>query len=166
VACKKMKRKLGKKVRAGSMTVDEARARLGRTVAQKSYGSAWSTWPEQAAVSPPREPDWEYVLEAARAKIVLPPRPQVAKVRKTAAQKRYDRDMAPAREAIAKALNCTTTLAPPAAPVVVKQLSQPERATVAEFRRLAGVTRDPFKREYYNDQVARITGETFTWGAV
>lgn len=46
MAGKKLRRRLYKKVLAGTMTVDEARARLGRHVAQKSYGSAWSTWPE------------------------------------------------------------------------------------------------------------------------
>lgn len=161
---KKLRRRLYKKVLAGTMTVDEVRARLGRDVAQKSYGSAWSTWPEQSPAYQPREPDWEYLLEAARTKIPVP-QPQISKVNK--AHKRYDRHIAPVREMLAKALACSTVLsAAPAASVVVKQLSGPERAMVAALeQRLVRVAGDPALREGIKDQIAQITGLPYT-GAV
>jgi hypothetical protein len=43
VSRKKKLRKLGMKVLSGKLTVDEARARLGRTVSQKSAGPAFIT---------------------------------------------------------------------------------------------------------------------------
>ena len=45
---KALKRKLGKRVLSGKLTVDEARARLGRATVQKS---AWSTWPAQPSTA-------------------------------------------------------------------------------------------------------------------
>lgn len=86
------------------------------------------------------------------------PQPPITKVNK--AQKQYDRQIAPVREVIAKALASSTVLpAPPAAPVVVKQLSGPQRAIVAALeQRLVRVAGDPALREGIKDQIARITG--------
>ncbi len=116
MAGKRLRRKLGKKVLAGQMTVDEARVWLGRASVQKSYGSAWSTWPEQGPAYRPREPDEEYVREAARSKVVWPQQPSPAVLTKAAktAQKRYDQQMAPVWEMIAKGLGASTFPAPPA----------------------------------------------------
>ena len=44
-----MRKKLGKKVLSGSMTVDEARAKLGRQFAQKGAGEE----PVQKSAAPP-----------------------------------------------------------------------------------------------------------------
>lgn len=50
---KKMRRKLGKKILSGKMTVDEARAHLGRQFAQKGDGEPQEAVQKSAALSPP-----------------------------------------------------------------------------------------------------------------
>jgi hypothetical protein len=154
---KKLKRKLGKKVLAGELTVDEARARLGRAVVRKSAGTAWSTWPAQAGTMVPREPDEEYVLEAVRAQVPGPDRPSPRMVEK--ARRRHDQDMAPFRVAVAKGLHASTFPALPPAPAAARQLSPAEQQIVTGLRgHLALVGHDPARREAIGDQIARLTG--------
>ena len=86
---KALKRKLGKKVLAGKLTVGEARARLGREMAQrvqKSARAAWPVQPEPAQLRPePRyQGDEEYIRSAFRPIA----RPAVAKSRTAAAPAR------------------------------------------------------------------------------
>ena len=61
---KALKRKLGKKVLAGKLTVGEARARLGREMAQRVQKSARPAWPPQPQPAPqPRyQGDDEYIM--------------------------------------------------------------------------------------------------------
>ena len=173
-AIKRRRAKFAKKVINGSMTVAEAwnrmdraeqgrRARLARQVS-KSAGSTRAA--PATEYQPGREAEF---MHSAFRPMAPPPQPTtIQKARQTAFDRQYDQAVAPIREFIAKARgSAAVPLAPAPAPgLVVKQLSQPERAMVAEFRRFAAVTDDPFKREYYSDQIARITGETFTWGVL
>ena len=54
---KKMRKKLGKKVLSGKMTVDEARSRMGRQFAQKAAEPAEAAVAEVGSVAAPSRPD-------------------------------------------------------------------------------------------------------------
>jgi hypothetical protein len=88
------KRKPGNKVLSGQVTVDEARAGLP---SRNPIGLPGRPGPSRPGYQP-REPDWECVREAARAKVVMPQQfnPVITKVAKTA-QKRYGQQMAAMR---------------------------------------------------------------------
>lgn len=175
---KVMKRKFGRKVIDGSMTLADAwnrleraelekrarRARQGRLVGK----SAGSGWPAPAAeYQPGREAEY---MQSAFGPLVPPLQPTtIQKARQNAADRQYEQAMGPVREFIAKASQpAAVSLAPAPAPgLVVKQLSQPERAMVAELRRqLARVAHIPARREEVHAQILRITGDPFTTGAV
>ena len=165
---KALKRKLGKKVLAGKLTVGEARARLGREMAQRVQKSARPSWQPQPQPAPrPRyQGDDEYIMSAFRVPI---PRPAVTKSQKAAAPS------APGRQQLlAKALADTmrdladlSVPSPQAArrPMALKQLSSVERAMLAELRQeLDRVAHIPSRREALNAEIARMTG--FTPGGV
>jgi hypothetical protein len=69
-AKKKMRKKLGKKVLSGAMTVDEARSRLGRNVSQKAAELAKQ---EQIEALTEQVDKGIITVDEARAKIGLPP---------------------------------------------------------------------------------------------
>ena len=75
---KKMRKKLGKKVLAGEMTVDEARAKMGRQFAQKAAEPTMEELTEQV---------WkgEITINAARAKLGLAPFGEPETAQKSAA---------------------------------------------------------------------------------
>ncbi len=149
---KALKRKLGKKVLAGKLTVGEARARLGREVAQRAQKSARPAWLAQPQPAPQLryQGDDEFIRTAFRPL----PRPPVTKSQKTPAGPSPQQMLTKAR-ADAQAFDMCNRLPP----VVVKQLDSTERAMVAELRReLALAGYDPTRREQIKSELARITG--------
>jgi len=149
---KALKRKLGKKVLAGKLTVGEARARLGREMAQRVQKSARPAWPTAApATARPRyQGDDEFIMSAFRPL----PRPPVTKSLKAPAGP-SPRQLVTKARADAQAFDICNRLPP----LVVKQLSSVDRAVVAELRReleLAGHV--PARREQIKSDLARITG--------
>jgi hypothetical protein len=173
VGAKAMKRKLGKKVINKSMTVAEAWNRLDHAEREKRARqarrvgkSAGSTWPAAAVVYEPGRED-EFMQSAFGPMVPAPQPTAIQKARQNAADRRYERNMAPVREFTAKALGPAP--APPSAPPrpVVKQLTRPEHAAVAELRaQLARVAHDPVRREEVSARILQITGDPYTWGAV
>ena len=142
---KALKRKLGKKVLAGKLTVGEARARLGREMAQRVQKSARPAWPVQPAQLRP-EPRYQGDEEYIRSAFRPIPRPAVAKSRKAAAPARPTQQQL-LTKALADIEGLPTSLSG-ARPLVVKQLSGSERAHVAELRReLERVEHNPARRE-------------------
>jgi hypothetical protein len=160
VGRKALKRKLGKKVLAGKLTVDEARARLGRKVTQAAYKGAWSSWPAQAPAYQPRPLDEDYIRTAFAP---LPRPPAVTQGRKqAAAAPRLAKSYADAKAALLADARASAGVLVPrqdVRPMVVKQLSGVERAMVAELQRELSLTGyDPVQREAISAQIARITG--------
>jgi hypothetical protein len=159
---KALKRKLGKKVLAGKLTVGEARARLGREMAQRVQKSARPAWPAQPQPQPaPRYQDDDDYIRAAFRPL---PRPSVIKARKPAGGAGPDPQVL---RRLAQNI-CDPSWLPASfvgPPMMLKQLSGPERAMVAELRReldLAG--HDPVRREHIRSQLADL--ERFTPGGV
>lgn len=180
MGAKAMKRRFAKKVINGSMTVDEAWNRLDRPELEKrdrqarqAVKSAGSTRPSPPAVyEPGREAEY---LQSAFAPMTLPQQQPttIQKARQRAADRQYEQQMAPMRgitELLARAGSRPATYPLVHDPVprpVVKQLSQPERAMVAELRgELACVAHIPARREEVRARILRITGDPFTPGAV
>jgi hypothetical protein len=127
---KALKRKLGKRVLSGKLTVDEARARLGRATVQKS---AWSTWPAQPRPRPvPRYQGDDQYLRDAFAPIPVPRSASVKKTRKAAAAAGPSPQQLLAKvHADARTFDMVNRLPP----LIVKQLGDVDRAVVAEYRR-------------------------------
>ncbi len=154
---KALKRKLGKKVLAGKLTVGEARARLGREMAQRVQKSARPAWPVQPQPVQLRpelryQGDEEYIRSAFRPIA----RPAVAKSRKPAVPARPTQQQL-LTKALADIRAADIPVRRPA--LVVKQLTGPERAYVAELRRELGrVEHIPARREEINSELARMTG--------
>ncbi len=156
---KALKRKLGKKVLAGKLTVGEARARLGREMAQRAQKSARPAWPAQPQPAPqPRyQGDDEYIMSAFRVPI---PRPAVTKSQKAAAPARPTQQQL-LTEAIRQRRAADI---PVRRPMVVKQLLGVDRAVVAELRReLELAEHKPAERERLKSEIARMTG--VMWGS-
>jgi len=155
---KALKRKLGKKVLAGKLTVGEARARLGREMAQTAQKSARPSWPVQPQPWPAQPPEPRYQGDEEYIRSAFRPiaRPAVAKSRPAASPARPTQ-----QQLLTKAIADIRAAGAPVRrpPVIVKQLAGPERAYVAELRRELGrVEHIPARREEINSELARITG--------
>jgi hypothetical protein len=164
VGRKALKRKLARRVLSGKLTVGEARARLGRDVAQKSAtGAAWSTWPQPAPAYEPSMSADDYVASAFRA-IPRPGPPAVVKSRRQAAVSARAADALTARKtAEARMLDSMTAgrhrsaYDPP--PPAAKPLTGVERATVAALQRQRDIVGyDPEQREAVTRLIESITG--------
>lgn len=151
---KKLKRKLANRVLAGKLTVGEARARLGREVAQMAQKSARPSWPPQQQQQPaPRYQGDEAYIMSAFAPIL---RPAVTKSRKAAAQPGLTpQQLLVKARADARAWDICNRLPSP----LVKQLSSVDRAMVTQLQReLQYAGHVPARREEINSQLARLTG--------
>jgi hypothetical protein len=161
---KALKRKLGKKVLAGKITAGEARARLGREMAQKSAQPSWPVQP-QSAPRPRYQGDDEFI----RSAFAPIPRPAVTKSRKAAAPARPSQQQLLAK-ALADTMRDLADLSVPSSqaarpPMALKQLSGVERAVVAEYRReLELAEHKPAERERIKTEISRMTG--FPYGVM
>ena len=83
----------------------------------------------------------------------------IQKARQTAATRDYEAAIGPMREMITK-MSAPLALPGPAAPApaVVKQLTRPEQAMVADLQRRLVHADDPALREELNTQIARVAG--------
>jgi hypothetical protein len=170
VGAKAMKRKFGKQVINGSMTVAEAWNRLDHAEREKRARqarrvgkSAGSTWSAPAVAYKPGRGD-EFMQSAFGPMAPAPQPTAIQKARQNAADRRYEQAIAPVRAFTAKALG-PAPVAPPR--LAVKQLTRPERAAVAELRaQLARVAHDPVRREEVSARIVQITGDPYSWGAV
>jgi hypothetical protein len=185
VGRKALKRKLGKKVLSGSMTVTEARSRLGRKEARrqarKAQGAYSSALDEVRAMlqgyiakgsftadlsSPLSAAEIEYAAILARtrqqkavvtkaAKRAGPAGPSAASL---AAVAGLTKAAADANKAAADAPKWPVSF--PAPPVVTRQLTGPEQRIVAAMAAERDSTGNSGRRVYLDDQIARISGLT------
>ncbi len=154
---KALKRKLGKKVLAGKLTVGEARARLGREVAQRAQKSARPAWPPQPSARPvPRYEGDDAFIMSAFAPIPIPRQLAAKKSRKGAvAAGPTPQQMLTKAHADARTFDMVNRLPP----LLVKQLGDVDRAVVAEYRReLDRAAHDPAERERIKSELERMTG--------
>lgn len=152
---KALKRKLGKKVLAGKLTVTEARARLGRETAQRAQRvqkSAAPAWPVQPAPAPRYQGDDAYIMSA----FAPIPRPAVTKSRKAVAPPGPGpQQLLTKARADARAWDLCNRLPSP----LVKQLSTVDRAMAAQLQRELQITgHDPAQRERAKSDLAQVLG--------